>query len=111
MNFETNLNKIISNTHTFVFVNVGTFHRLLLFILYKPYYLSPYNQPTPKPNPLQEHFCIFTFSKNSFCMINKPFEYGDNENVLINHLLLVIPTSYPCHYTIGVSYVTKNKHT
>ncbi len=26
-------------------------------------------------------------------------KYGDTENVLINHLLLVIPMSYPCHYT------------
>jgi len=25
--------------------------------------------------------------------------YGDTENVLINHLLVVIPMSYPCHYT------------
>ncbi len=25
--------------------------------------------------------------------------YGDTENVLINHLFLVIPMSYPCHYT------------
>ncbi len=25
--------------------------------------------------------------------------YGDTENVLINHFLLVIPMSYPCHYT------------
>ncbi len=25
--------------------------------------------------------------------------YGDTENVLINHLLLVIPMSYSCHYT------------
>ncbi len=25
--------------------------------------------------------------------------YGDTENVLINHHLLVIPMSYPCHYT------------
>ncbi len=25
--------------------------------------------------------------------------YGDTENVLINHLLLVIPMSYPCYYT------------
>ncbi len=25
--------------------------------------------------------------------------YGDTENFLINHLLLVIPMSYPCHYT------------
>ncbi len=25
--------------------------------------------------------------------------YGDTENVLINHLLLVIHMSYPCHYT------------
>ncbi len=25
--------------------------------------------------------------------------YGDTENVLINHILLVIPMSYQCHYT------------
>ncbi len=25
--------------------------------------------------------------------------YGDTENVLINHLFLVIPMLYPCHYT------------
>ncbi len=25
--------------------------------------------------------------------------YGDTENFLINHLLLVIPMSYPCHYS------------
>ncbi len=25
--------------------------------------------------------------------------YGDTENVLINHLPIVIPVSYPCHYT------------
>ncbi len=25
--------------------------------------------------------------------------YGDTENVLINHLLLVIPMLFPCHYT------------
>ncbi len=25
--------------------------------------------------------------------------YGDTENVFINHLLRVIPMSYPCHYT------------
>ncbi len=30
-------------------------------------------------------------------MIYKPFQIW--ENFLINHLLLVIPVSYPCHYT------------
>ncbi len=32
-------------------------------------------------------------------MLISILNYGDTENVLINHLLLVIPMSYPCHYT------------
>ncbi len=42
---------------------------------------------------------IFSPQKNSLCMIYKRLNYGDTENVLINHLLLVILMSYPCHYT------------
>ncbi len=38
--------------------------------------------------------------------------YGDTENVLINHLLLVIPMSYPCHYTnLGPHKPHKHAHT
>ncbi len=42
---------------------------------------------------------IFSPQKtHSVCFISV-LNYGDTENVLINHLLLVIPMSYPCHYT------------
>ncbi len=71
----------------------------MVFILYKLYVLLPYTYPTPKLSPHRRR-CISTFpQKNSLCMIYKHFNYGDTENVLINHLLLVIPMSYPCHYT------------
>ncbi len=61
--------------------------------------LLTYTYPTPKLSPHRRR-CISTFpQKNSLCMIYKRFNYGDTENVLINHLLLVIPMSYPCHYT------------
>ncbi len=49
----------------------------MVFILYKLYFLSPYTNPTPKPTPLQETTGIFTFSKNSFCMIYKLCTHGD----------------------------------
>ncbi len=71
----------------------------MVFILYKLYVLLPYTYPTPKPSPHRRR-CISTFpQKNSLCMIYKRLNYGDTENVLINHLLLVIPMSYPCYYT------------
>ncbi len=28
----------------------------MVFILFKPYFLSPYNNPTPKPTPYFLHF-------------------------------------------------------
>ncbi len=47
--------------------------------------------PTPKLSP-HRRLCISTFPKktNSVWFINV-LNYGDTENVLINHLLLVIP--------------------
>ncbi len=80
---------------------MGTFHRRNGFILYKPHFLLPYTNITAKPTPYRK-LCAFLLSqKNSFCMIYKPFEnMGTWGNVLISHILLVIPAaSYPCHYT------------
>ncbi len=38
--------------------------------------------------------------------------YGDTENVLINHLLLVIPMSYLCHYTnLCLNHINMHTHT
>ncbi len=70
----------------------------MVFILYKLYVLLPYTYPTPKLSPHRRR-CISIFpQKNSLCFISV-LNYGDTENVHINHLLLVIPMSYPCHYT------------
>ncbi len=42
---------------------------------------------------------IFSLKKTHSVWSISVLNYGDTENVLINHLLLVIPMSYPCHYT------------
>ncbi len=47
---------------------------VMVFILYKLYFLSPYINPTPKLSP-HRRLCISTFpKKNSLCMIYKRFE-------------------------------------
>ncbi len=42
---------------------------------------------------------IFSLKKTHSVWFISVLNYGDTENVLINHLLLVIPVSYPCYYT------------
>ncbi len=42
---------------------------------------------------------LFSPQKTHSVWFISVLNYGDTENVLINHLLLVIPVSYPCHYT------------
>jgi len=41
----------------------------------------------------------FSLKKTHSVWFISVLNYGDTENVLINHLLLVIPMSYPWHYT------------
>ncbi len=42
---------------------------------------------------------LFSLKKTHSVWFISVLNYGDTENVLINHLLLVIPMSYPCYYT------------
>ncbi len=42
---------------------------------------------------------LFSLKKTHTVWFISVLNYGDTENVLINHLLLIIPMSYPCHYT------------
>ncbi len=42
---------------------------------------------------------LFSLKKTYSVWFISILNYGDTENVLINHLLLVIPVSYPCYYT------------
>ncbi len=50
--------------------------------------------------PLRENFVHFYFlKKTTFIWFINLFNYGDTKNVLINHLLLVTPMSYLCHFT------------
>ncbi len=71
----------------------------MVFILYKLYVLLPYTYPTPKLSPHRKR-CISIFPQKTHSVwFISVLNYGDTENVLINHLLLVITMSYPCHYT------------
>ncbi len=91
------------NTHThhlvFMIYSAMPLHRRNVFILYKLYVLFD-SYPSPKLSPHRRR-CIYTFPKkytHSVWFISV-LNYRYTENVLINHLLLVIPMSYPCHYT------------
>ncbi len=95
----------IANTHTHTHTRVGFYGLqglsigVMVFILYKLYVLLPYTYPTPELSP-HRRLCISTFPPKTYSVwFISILNYGDTENVLINHLLLVIPMSYPCHYT------------
>ncbi len=94
-----------THAHTHTHTHVGFYGLrglsigVMVFILYKLYVLLPYTYPTPKLSPHRRR-CISTFPpKTHTVWFISVLNYGDTENVLINHLLLVIPMSYPCHYT------------
>ncbi len=70
----------------------------MVFILYKLYVLLPYTYPTPKLSPHKSAFVFSTQKTHSVWFISF-LNYGNTENVAMNHLLLVIPMSYTCHYT------------
>ncbi len=87
-----------THTHVGFLWFTGTFHRRNGF-LYCTNCMCYALHLQPKLSP-HRRWCISIFpQKNSLCMIYKRFNYGDTEMSLINHLLLVIPMSYPCHYT------------
>ncbi len=46
----------------------------MVFILYKPYFLSPYTNPTPKPNPLQQGWATSVLEGRC------PAEFSSNPN-------------------------------
>ncbi len=54
----------LSHTHTHLFhYPCGDFHRRNGFLLYRPYILSPYTNPTPKLSPHRRHFAFLDFQK------------------------------------------------
>ncbi len=71
-----------THTHTCFCELWGHSIGVMVFILYKPYFLSPYTNPTPKPTPYRK-LCATLYlkkKKKSFCMIYKPFEiWGHGE--------------------------------
>ncbi len=80
---------------------------VMVLTLYKLYVLSPYTYPTPKLSPHRRR-CIYTFPQKTHSVwFISVLNYGDTENVLINHFLLVIPVSlYKC-----MSSFVNNTHT
>ncbi len=72
----------------------------MVFILNKLYVLLPYTYPTPKLSPHRRLCASLDFQKKHHlvCFLSL-LNYGDIGSVLIKHLQIVIPLSYPCHYT------------
>ncbi len=62
-----------ARTHTCIYGLRGLSIGVMVFILYKLYFLSPYNNPTPKPTPYRKLLAIFEFHKTPLCMFFKPF--------------------------------------
>ncbi len=87
-----------THTHTRFLWFTGLSIGVMVFILYKLYVLLPHTEPTPKLSPHRRRF-YFPHKKTHSVWFISVLNYGDTENVLINHLLFVIPMSYPCHYT------------
>ncbi len=91
-----------THTHVGFYGLRGLSIGVMVFILYKLYVLLPYTYPTPKLSPHRRR-CISTFPQKTHSVwFISILNYGDTENVLINHLLLVIPMSYPCHVIIHI---------
>ncbi len=90
-----------THTHTHVgFYGLrGLSIGVMVFILYKLYVLLPYTYRTPKLSPHRRRAFLFSLKKTHSVWFISVLNYGDTENVLINHLLLVIAMSYPCYYT------------
>ncbi len=70
----------------------------MVFILNKLYVLLPYTNPTPKLSP-HRRLCLLSPKKPHSVWFISVLNYGDIGSVLIKHLQIVIPLSYPCHYT------------
>ncbi len=106
-----------THTHTHTHTLVGFYGLrglsigVMVFILYKLYVLLPYTYPTPKLSPHRK-LCAFILSQkktNSVWFISL-LNYGDTENVLMNHLPPVIPV-IPMSFYKFVSSNHKNTHT
>ncbi len=98
-----------THTHVGFYGLRGLSTGVMVFILYKLYVLLPYTYPAPKLSPHRRR-CISTFPKKTHSVwFISVLNYGDTENVLINHLFLVIPMPYPCHY-INVCPHKPHKH-
>ncbi len=71
-----------SHTHThtqrFPFF-VGHSIGVMVFLLYKPYFLSSYTNPTPKPHRKLSAFLDFQYTP--FCVIISLIPHGDLKNV------------------------------
>ncbi len=92
----------LTHTHTHVgFCGLwGLSIGVMVFILNKLCVLLPYTYPTPKLSPHRRLCASLDFQKKHHlvCFLSL-LNYGDIGSVLIKHLQIVIPLSYPCYYT------------
>ncbi len=107
---------IYTHTHTHTDTHVcycelwGLSIGVMVVILYKLYFLSLYTNPTPKPTPYRKLSADLLSQKTHSVWFISIWKMGTWGNVLINHLLFVIPVIPVSLYTFMSSYVT-NTHT
>ncbi len=93
-----------THTHTHTHTHVGFCGLrglsigVMVFILNKLCVLLPYTYPTPKLSPHRRLCAFLDFQKKHHlvCFLSL-LNYGDIGSVLIKHLQIVIPLSYPCY--------------
>ncbi len=100
---ELVLMKSLRHTHTHTHTHTHKHTRSIgemVFILYKPYFLSPYTNPTPKPTPYRK-LCAFLLSQKTHSVwFISLLKYGDmGKCPHKSPSPLIIHKSYPCHYT------------
>ncbi len=104
-----------AHTHTHTHVGFcglwGLSIGVMVFILNKLCVLLPYTYPTPKLSPHRRRVHFRYSKKHHLVCFLSLLNYGDIGSVLIKHLQIVIPLSYPCHYTICVLINHINPHT
>ncbi len=71
--FLPKLSIIFTQTHTHTGFHFlwGLSIGVMVFILYKPHFLSPYTNPTPKPTPYRKLSAISDCQYTPFCVIYK----------------------------------------
>ncbi len=96
---------IFTHTQTLVFLSLwGHPIGIMVFILYKLYFLSPYPNATRKPSPKRKLSAFLDFQNTSFCKIYKIVSsWGPKTMYPQGQNLLVLPYLWDILYVVNTS--------